>query len=51
MKGIDPFVRDAANGIARVEAVPFPGNSHQRKFLEEMRNLRSVILGSGFTPN
>lgn len=46
MKGIAPFVREAAKGIARVEVVPFPGNSHQREFLIEMRKLRSAILGS-----
>jgi hypothetical protein len=51
MKGIGPFVRDAAKGISRFEVVPFPGNSHQRKFLEEMRKLRSAILGSGSMPN
>jgi hypothetical protein len=45
MNGIAPFVREAAEGIARVEVVPFPGNGHQRKFVSEMRKLRSAILG------
>ena len=45
MKGIAPFVREAAKGIARVEVVPFPGNGHQREFLIEMRKLRSAIVG------
>jgi len=45
MKGIAPFVREAAEGIAWVEVVPFPGNGHQREFLIEMQKLRSAILG------
>jgi hypothetical protein len=51
MKGIGPFIREAAKDISPVEVVPFPGNSHQRKFLEEMRKLRSAILGSDSMPN
>jgi hypothetical protein len=50
MKGIAPFVREAAEGIARVEVVPFPGYGHQGEFLIEMRKLRSAILG-GPAPN